>query len=151
MKVNWGASFKGEAWEEKTLVLVPNFGVWRQSWDDTMILALVVIIQSWMEQQETQARALRPISYWNNTQTLLLLDFHVRTRPWLSKLRVPNLQDLMTDHLRWSWCNNNRNKVHNKSNVLEPSPSHPFYPLVHGKIVSHETRPWCQKVWGLPG
>ena len=26
----------------------------------------------------------------------------------------------------------------------EPSPSH----LVHGKIVFHETGPWCQKGWG---
>ena len=29
---------------------------------------------------------------------------------------VPNLWDL-----RWSWCDNNRNKVHNKCNVLESS------------------------------
>ena len=27
----------------------------------------------------------------------------------------------MPDKLRWSWCNNNRNKVHNKCNVLESS------------------------------
>jgi len=34
---------------------------------------------------------------------------------------VPNLWDLMPDDLRWSWCNNNRNKAHNKFNVLESS------------------------------
>ena len=35
---------------------------------------------------------------------------------------VPSLWDLMSDDLRWSWCNNNnRNKVYNKCNVLESS------------------------------
>ena len=38
------------------------------------------------------------------------------------KSGVPNLQDLMPD-LRWNWCN--RNKVHNKYNVLESSRKHP--------------------------
>ena len=32
---------------------------------------------------------------------------------------VPNLKDLMPDYLRWSWCNNKRNKVHDKHNELE--------------------------------
>ena len=39
--------------------------------------------------------------------------------------RVPNLQDLMSEDVRWSRCNNNRNKVHNKRNRLESSPNHP--------------------------
>ena len=30
---------------------------------------------------------------------------------------VPSLWDLTLDDLRWSWCNNNRNKVHNNHNV----------------------------------
>ena len=61
---------------------------------------------------------------------------------------LPNLQDLVPDDLKWSYCNNNRNKAHNK--VLELSPNHPSHPLtpVHGKIVFHETGPWCQKGWG---
>ena len=60
--------------------------------------------------------------------------------------RVPSLQARMPDDLRWSWCNNNRNKVHNKCNALESSPNHP--PTQgHGKIVSHEIGPWCQKGW----
>ena len=37
---------------------------------------------------------------------------------WI-KAGVPSLQDLMPDDLRWNWCNNNRNKVHNKCNVLK--------------------------------
>ena len=38
-----------------------------------------------------------------------------------SKAGIPNLQDLMPNDLKWSWCNNNRNKAHNKCNVLESS------------------------------
>ena len=38
---------------------------------------------------------------------------------------VPSVQDLMPHDLRWSWFNNNRNKVHDKCNVLESSPNHP--------------------------
>ena len=34
---------------------------------------------------------------------------------------VPSILDLMPDDLRWSWCNNNRNKAHSKFNVLESS------------------------------
>ena len=41
-----------------------------------------------------------------------------------SRAGVPKLQDLMTDDLRWSWSNNNRNKVQNKCNALESSPKH---------------------------
>ena len=37
-------------------------------------------------------------------------------------------------------------KLHNKCNVLESSRNHP--PLVRGKIVFHETSPWCQNSWG---
>ena len=37
---------------------------------------------------------------------------------------VPSLQHLMPDDRRWSWYNNNRNKVHNKCNVHESSWSH---------------------------
>ena len=60
------------------------------------------------------------------------------------------LQNLMPDDLRWSWCNNKRNKVHNKCNALESSQKHATPPPtpVCGKIVSHETGPWCQKCRG---
>ena len=39
---------------------------------------------------------------------------------------VPTLWDLMPDDLSWSWCNNNRNKVHNKCYVLNHLQTHPF-------------------------
>ena len=38
---------------------------------------------------------------------------------------LPNLQNLVPDDLRWGWCNNNRNKVHDKCHVLESSRNHP--------------------------
>ena len=38
---------------------------------------------------------------------------------------VPKLWHLMPDGLRWSWYNNNRNKVHNKCSALESSRNHP--------------------------
>ena len=41
---------------------------------------------------------------------------------------VPDLHDLTPDDLWCSWCNNNRNKVHNTCNVLGSPPSHP-HPL----------------------
>ena len=43
----------------------------------------------------------------------------------------------MPDDLRWSWCNNNRNKVHNKCNTFESSPNHPLPPVE--KLFSVET------------
>ena len=39
----------------------------------------------------------------------------------------------MSDDLRWSWRHNNRNKLHNKCNVLESSWNHFPPPLVHEK------------------
>ena len=45
-----------------------------------------------------------------------------------SRAGVPSLWDLMPDGLRWSWCNNNRNKMHNKCNALESSWNHLLYP-----------------------
>ena len=45
-----------------------------------------------------------------------------------SKSGVPNLQDLMPDDLRRSWCHNNRNKVHQKCNILVLSANQPTPP-----------------------
>ena len=44
------------------------------------------------------------------------------------KAEVPNLWDLMSDDLSRSWCNNNKNKVHNKCNVLESPWNHALLP-----------------------
>ena len=44
----------------------------------------------------------------------------VRQLRTLSKAGIPNLRDLMPDDLRWSWYNNNRNKVHNKCCMNHP-------------------------------
>ena len=45
--------------------------------------------------------------------------------PWIYYIKGPNLWDLMPNDPRWSWCNNNGNKVHNKCDALGPSPNHP--------------------------
>ena len=50
-------------------------------------------------------------------------------------IQVPNLRDLMSDALRWSWYNNNRNEVRNKCNVLELSWNQPL-PLSMEKLSS---------------
>ena len=60
---------------------------------------------------------------------------------------VLNLWDLMLDDLRWSWCNNNRSEVDKKGNAFGSYRTIPS-PLVHGKVVFHETSPWCQKGCG---
>ena len=49
----------------------------------------------------------------------------------------------MPDDLRWSWCNNNRNKVHDKCSVLK----HPQISPVHGKkLPTMKLVPGAQKV-----
>ena len=43
-----------------------------------------------------------------------------------SRIGVPKLRDLMPDDLRRRWCDNDRKKVHNKCNAVEPSPAIPL-------------------------
>ena len=61
---------------------------------------------------------------------------------------VLDLQDLMPEDLRCSWCNNNRNKAHNKCNALKLSQTIPPH-SGPWTIVSHKPSPWCQKGWEL--
>ena len=74
----------------------------------------------------------------------------VRSTRISSRPGVPRFQDLMPNDLRWSWCNNNRNKAHNKCNVLESSrncspPSH----LWSGEeLSSMKPAPGARKVGG---
>ena len=62
--------------------------------------------------------------------------------------RVLDLQDLMPEDLRCSWCKNNRNKEHNKCNALELSQTIPPH-SGPWTIVSQKPSPWCQKGWEL--
>ena len=66
-----------------------------------------------------------------------------------SKSGVPNLWDLMPDDLKWSWCNNNRNKLHDKRKVawiiLKPSSSSPLPQSVE-KFSSMKPVPGAKKV-----
>ena len=62
--------------------------------------------------------------------------------------RVHKLQDIMSDNLRWSWYNNNRNKMHSNHNVLESSPNHPPCPWSMEKLSSMKLVPSAKKVGG---
>ena len=50
----------------------------------------------------------------------------------------------MPDDLRYSWCNNNRNKMHNKCNALETSWNHPL-PQSMEKLFSTKLVPGAKK------
>ena len=52
-------------------------------------------------------------------------------------IQVPKLWDRRPDDLRWTWCNNIRNEVHNECNALESSWKYPLIP-VHGKMVPRD-------------
>ena len=62
-----------------------------------------------------------------------------------TKTEVPSLWDLMSDGLRWSWFNNNRNKVHNKCNALVSSQTIPT-PWFMEKLSSTKQVPCSKKV-----
>ena len=65
-----------------------------------------------------------PFSWFNNLSISWATDWHFTYMSESPNTGVPNLWELMPDDLRWNWCNNNRNKVHNKWNVLESSLKH---------------------------
>ena len=62
---------------------------------------------------------------------------------------VSNLRDLKPDDFRWSWCNNKRNKAHNKYNVLESSPNYPLpqRPSLWGNCLPQNSS-LVPKIWG---
>lgn len=57
---------------------------------------------------------------------------HCKTVKLSLKTMAPNLWDLMPDELRWNWCYNNRNKVHDECDALESSPPPPPLPSTPG-------------------
>ena len=72
---------------------------------------------------------------WPQLCSLFLPPLNTAAPFWAG---VPNLQDLMPHDLRWGWCNNNWNKVHNTCRrrqwhptpVLLPGKSHGLRSLV---------------------
>ena len=55
--------------------------------------------------------------------------------------------DLISDDLRWHWCNTNRNKVHNTCNMLKLSPNHPSFLLQSmEKLSSTKVTPGAIKI-----
>ena len=63
-----------------------------------------------------------------------------------SKAEIPNLQDLMPEDLRWHWCHNNRNKVHNKCNAFNHSKTILPHPGPRKKLSSMKQVPSAKKV-----
>ena len=81
--------------------------------------------------------------YHPNPKSLCLVNYSLL----LCLTGVPSLQDLMPDDLRRSGCNNNRNKMHNKRNVLELSPNHPHpHPQSIEKLFPMKLVPGAKKV-----
>ena len=60
--------------------------------------------------------------------------------------QFPRLWDLIHVDLRWGWCNNNRNKVHNKCDVLESSWNQPCSPTSVKKLSFTKAVPGTKKV-----
>ena len=59
---------------------------------------------------------------------------------------VPSLWDPVPEDLRWSWCNNNRNKARNKYNALESPPNHSPFPQSLEKFSSMKLIPDAENV-----
>ena len=106
----------------------------------------MLALESLTNRRETEAQLCDSRSL---NQSYLVLRFYHKTKILELKeqlkppTEVPNLQDLMSDDLRWSWCDNNRNKAHNKCNAFESSWNH-SPSSVHGKNVFCETAPWSK-------
>lgn len=92
-----------------------------KDWNSDMILKLEDIIL-WICQKDKYR---------------VILFYMKSSRAW-----VANLQNLMPNDLRWSWCKHNRNKMHNKCNLRESSQNHSDTPtLVHRKLLSTKPIP----------
>ena len=91
------------------------------------------------------------INYWaKQPKSPVLICSLMMLRVFINSFRagVPNLQDLMPNDQRWSWCSNNRNEC--TINVIHLNhPQTISLAPVCGKIVFHKTGLWCQKGWGL--
>ena len=57
----------------------------------------------------------------------------------------PSTSGLMADKLKWSWCTDKRNKVHNKSNELQSFQNYHSQPPSEEKLLSTELVPGAKK------
>ena len=92
----------------------------------------------------TRAITVMSISSFCNEYVCVIFLFSLI--PLSCNTGIPNLWDLMPDDLRWSWCNNNRNKVHNKCNALESSRNHLPPPWSVEKLSSLKLIPGAKNV-----
>ena len=67
---------------------------------------------------------------------------------WLHPPEISSTREIpsLPDGLRCSWCNDNRNKVHNKCNGLESSQNHPPTPHSMEKLSSTKSVSGIKKV-----
>ena len=88
--------------------------------------------------------------YSNKTSKTSIIQYNLKGPHTSYRAGILKLWDLRPADLRWSWCDNNRNKMHKKYNELESPQNHPQpTPLsVCAKIVFHKTSLCCQKGWG---
>ena len=109
--------------------------------------------KTWNDDTKKETFFLWWYSLWAIWQDLIKFQIHINILI-SSNPQVPNLQDLMPDDPRWSWCNNNnRNKVHNKYNgtilkptpLLNPGPWKNYLPVPGAKKLGDR----CSKPWDL--
>ena len=84
---------------------------------------------------------------WTHIGRWVLYHLHNLACSWPPpKPGVPSLWDLMPNDLKWSWCDHNRNKVHNKCSELESFWNQPPNPSLWENRL-----PWnpslCQEGW----
>ena len=118
-------------WETFHPLLQSSFLVLLQNLDNSS--ASSVLIKIFFPKDQEEEREVRENS--------LLIGILVRA----ARMGVPNLQDLMPDDLRRSWCNYDRNKVHNNCDALESSWNHPLHLSVE-KLSSRTPVPGAKRV-----
>ena len=124
----------------KNLLAMWEIWVWSLGWEDPLQKGMHSFLENSMDRGLQSTGSQRVRQNWATVMSFMTLEYF--------RAGVPNLWTLMPDDLRWSWCNNNRNKVHNKFNIFELSWDHRPLPWVCGKIVFHKEFSqfsWCQK------
>ena len=102
------AIFRGPEWQRSAVILTVG------SWRPRRRLAACLLPSCPLD---------REAALWDFSLWFFISSSH--RKPCATEQGVPNLWDLMPGDLRWRWCNNTRNKVHNKSHPLDLSPNHP--------------------------
>ena len=125
------------------VMLKDNFPIWWHSfWDASSLFSSDSLIQTtnFLSLWSLCCSAWILSSYWS----LFILGRGLQLVYFTEG--VSKHWDLMFDDLRWSWCNKNASKVHNKSNVLESSWNHPPTPRSMENLSSMKPVPGDRQV-----